>query len=228
VLPSDDANRSRWPMHPAWAKLRLEFATVAQMAPLTDDQRQLVRGGVISRQEHDFAPIRGRYVNSLEVENASPTSAARLALRCWVEQFAEREMRRITAKCERYAADNKPIPRWVWHGMDEGFQRVEQIEQRVRMLLGIFAAHGALQLEVKPVYSVGDLLGQHLDRLEQEADKKGGVQQLLADHFAKVYKVSLPLAAKGRHESISTGFLACEVTSSSHATQEKTPLASLQ
>jgi hypothetical protein len=34
-----------------------------------------------------------------------------------------------------------------------------------------------------------------LDGLEQEAEDKGGVQQVLADHFAKVYKVALPLAA---------------------------------
>jgi hypothetical protein len=29
--------------------------------------------------------------------------------------------------------------------------------------------------------------------LEKEAEEKGGVQQLLANHFAKVYKVTLPL-----------------------------------
>lgn len=37
------------------------------------------------------------------------------------------------------------------------------------------------------------LLTQHLDELEQEAERKGGVQQVLAEHFGKVYKVSLPL-----------------------------------
>ena len=63
------------------------------------------------------------------------------------------------------------------------------------MLLGTFASHGALPMEFKPAYSVGDLLLQHLDELEQEAEEKGGMQQLLADHFAKVYKVSMPLAA---------------------------------
>jgi hypothetical protein len=52
-----------------------------------------------------------------------------------------------------------------------------------------------LPLEFKPAYSIGDLLLQHLDGLEQEAEEKGGVQQLLADHFAKVYKVSIPVAA---------------------------------
>ena len=63
------------------------------------------------------------------------------------------------------------------------------------MLLGVFSAKGVLPLELKPAYSVGDLLLQHLEELEQEAEEKGGVQQVLAAHFAKVYKVSLPLAA---------------------------------
>jgi hypothetical protein len=31
--------------------------------------------------------------------------------------------------------------------------------------------------------------------IEQEAEEKGGVQQVLADHFAKVYKVTRPLRA---------------------------------
>jgi hypothetical protein len=70
-------------------------------------------------------------------------------------------------------------------------RRVEQIEHRVQMLLGIFAAYGVLPLEFKPAYSVGDLLAQHLDALEHEADKKGGIQQVLADHFAKVYKIMM-------------------------------------
>jgi hypothetical protein len=78
--------------------------------------------------------------------------------------------------------------------MDERFRRVEQVEQRVQMLLGVFASHGVLPLEFKPAYSVGDLLLQHLDALEQEAEEKGGIQQLLANHFAKVYKVTMPLS----------------------------------
>jgi hypothetical protein len=69
------------------------------------------------------------------------------------------------------------------------------VDQRVQMLLGVFASHGVLPLEFKPAYSVGDLLLQRLEALEQEADEKGGVQQVLADHFAKVYKVGMALAA---------------------------------
>lgn len=40
-----------------------------------------------------------------------------------------------------------------------------------------------------------DLLTQHVDELEQEAERKGGVLQTLADHFGKVYKATMPLAA---------------------------------
>ncbi len=132
-------------------------------------------------------------IRSLEVEDASPTSTALMTLQRWMERIAEKEVERITAKCQRYHERGKLVPRWVRAGMDERFRRVEQVEHRVQMHLGVFASHNVLPLEFKPAYSVSDLLLQHLDALEQEADDKGGVQQVLADHFAKVYKVSLPL-----------------------------------
>jgi hypothetical protein len=51
-----------------------------------------------------------------------------------------------------------------------------------------------LSLSSYPAYSVGDLLLQDLGAVE-EAEEKGDVQQLLADQFAKVYKVSMGLVA---------------------------------
>ena len=63
------------------------------------------------------------------------------------------------------------------------------------MMLGIFSAKGVLPLHFKPAQSVGDLLTQHLDELEQGTESKGGVMQLLIYHFAKVYKIDPPLAA---------------------------------
>jgi hypothetical protein len=62
-----------------------------------------------------------------------------------------------------------------------------------QMLLGVFSAKEALPLEFKPAHSVGDLLTQRLDELEHEAERKGGVQQTLADHFAHVYHTSMSL-----------------------------------
>lgn len=99
----------------------------------------------------------------------------------------------MTAKCACYEVQGKPIPPWVRSGMDEWFRRVQEVEQRIQMLLGIFAAHGVLPLAFKPAHTVADLLVQHLDALEQEASEKGGIQQLLAEHFAKVYKVAMPV-----------------------------------
>jgi len=55
-------------------------------------------------------------------------------------------------------------------GMGERFFRVERLEHRVQMLLGIFSAKGALPLEFKPAHSVGDLVTQRLDELEREAE----------------------------------------------------------
>ena len=63
------------------------------------------------------------------------------------------------------------------------------------MLLGIFSAKGLLPLKFKPAYAVGDLLTQHLDELEQEAECKGGVLQALADQFARMYKLPRLAAA---------------------------------
>jgi hypothetical protein len=77
--------------------------------------------------------------------------------------------------------------------MGERFSRADQLEHRIQMLLWIFSAMGVLPLAFKPAHSVGDLLTQHLDELEQEAERKGGVLQTLFDHFAKVYKVAMPL-----------------------------------
>jgi hypothetical protein len=195
VEGSEDANRSRWPMHPTWQQLSEAFGGLAGVPPLDDEKRILVRGTRYRGKMRLLRRMEAGVIRSLEVEDASPTSTALMTLRRWMERIAEKEVERITTRCRRYQELGKPIPVWVRAGMDERFRRVEQIEQRVQMLLGIFASHGVLALEFKPAYSVGDLLLQHLEALEQEAEEQGGVQQLLADHFAKVFKVAMPLAA---------------------------------
>ncbi len=85
--------------------------------------------------------------------------------------------------------------RWVERDMEERFSCVERLEHLAQMLLGAFSAKGVLLLDFKPAHSVGDLLTQHVDELEQEAERKGGVLQTLADHFGKVYKATMSLAA---------------------------------
>jgi len=195
VEDNGSANRSRWPTHPTWVALREQFAIVAQAQPLDDDQRRLVRGSRYSGKNRILRRLALGVVKSLEVEDASLTSAALMTLQRWIEKVVDKEMQRITVKCRRYQERHDCVPRWVERGMGERFSRAERLEHRVQMLLGIFSAKGVLPLEFKPAYSVGDLLTQHLEELEQEAERKGGVQQALADHFAKVFKVVTPLAA---------------------------------
>ena len=191
VEESDDANRSRWPMRPTWQQLREAFGALAVVPPLDDEKRTLVRGARYRGKMRRLRRMEAGVIHSLEVEDASPTSTALMTLQRWMERIAEKEVERITAKCRRYQEQGKLVPAWVRAGMDERFRRLEQIEQRIQMLLSVFASHGVLPLEFKPAYSVGDLLLQHLEALEQEAEEKGGVQHLLADHFARVYKVAL-------------------------------------
>jgi hypothetical protein len=110
----------------------------------------------------------------------------------WMARMAEQEVRRITAKRQRHQEQGKPIRAWARAGTDEPFRRVERVEQRVQLLLGIFASHDVLPLEFKPAYSVGDLL---LQRLDARTSGGGEGWQALTDYFAKVYTVRMPLAA---------------------------------
>jgi hypothetical protein len=172
VEESEDANRSRWPMHSTWQQLREAFGSLAGVPPLDDEKRRLVRGARYRGRMRLLRRMEAGVIRSLEVEDASPTSTALMTLKRWMERIAEKEVERITAKCQRYQEQGKSVPAWVQAGMDERFRRVEQVEQRVQMLLGIFALHGVLPLEFKPAYAMDDPLVQHLATLEQEAEEK--------------------------------------------------------
>jgi hypothetical protein len=194
VEDNGSANRSRWPTHPTWLAVREQFGAIAQAQPLDEDQRLLVRGARYSGKNRLLRRMALGVVKSLEVEDASPASASLMTLQRWMEKVVEKDVARITTKCQRYQERQGYVPRWVERGMGERFSRIEQLEHRVQMLLGIFSAKGVLPLEFKPAHSVGDLLTQHLDELEHEAERKGGVLQTLSDHFGRVYKVT-PLCA---------------------------------
>jgi hypothetical protein len=190
-LVEDDgsANRSRLPMHPTWVQLRNHFARLARPDPLDEDARQLVRGARYSGKSRILRRLALGVVKSLEVEDASPTSAALLTVQRWVARVAEAESQQAAMRCRYHEQRFGHVPRWVLREMGARWGRVEQLEHRVQMLLGIFAANGVLPLEFKPAHSVGDLIVQHLDELEHEAEGKGGVVRLLDEHFAKVYRV---------------------------------------
>ncbi|HEV8189873.1 MAG TPA: hypothetical protein VGP82_00060 [Ktedonobacterales bacterium] len=196
VEPSEAANRSRWPVHPTWAHLRDTFAEEASCQPLDEDQRELVRGMRFEGKGRLLRRMLRRMllgvIASLELEDASPTSAALAAISKWVDEAARCEAERAEARRTRYLARYGHVPAWVERGMGQREARARQVRHRVQMLLGIFSARGVLPLELKPAHSVGDLLVQHLDDLEREAKDKGGLDQVLADHFSRIYKVAAP------------------------------------
>src|SRR5262249_14697100 len=135
VVDSGAANRSRWPMQSAWTALRQDFGLLAGVPPLEDDTRRLVRGARYRGRVRLLRRMEAGVIRSLEVEDASPTSAALHTLARWMERIAEKEVARLTARCARYEQAGKPIPRWVRAGMDERFWRVQRVEARLQMLL---------------------------------------------------------------------------------------------
>jgi hypothetical protein len=109
-------NRSRLPLHPTWAALRQAFGAVPRTSlgwPLESDARQLVRGARYSGKSRILRRLALGVVASLEVKDASLTSAALLALQHWVERVAEAEVGRLTRRCAHYQDTLGYVPRWV-------------------------------------------------------------------------------------------------------------------
>ena len=192
VVPDEQANRSRWPMDPAWMLLHEQYGPLANAEPLEEKSQVIVRGARFTGKSRLLRRMLLGVVDSLEVEDASPASASLAALQRWIEGIATKEEARANARRERYLKRYGTVPPWVEQGMGARLARVEQVRHRVQMLLGIFSARGVLPLHLKPAYNVADLLLQHLDDLEMEAEEKGGLTKVLTDHFVKVYKVAAP------------------------------------
>ena len=179
-------------MQPTWAVLRQGFGRLIDIAPLTAESYSVVRGARYSGKSRILRRTLLGVTSSLEVEDAAPAAAALAERERWSHRVAARETDRTVARRARYAEKYGLVPPWVERGMGAHLERAEQIHHRVQMLLGIFSARGVLPLHLKPADSVGDLLTQHLDDLEEEADAKGGLTQVLLDPFAKTYKVAAP------------------------------------
>jgi hypothetical protein len=192
VVDNGSANRSRWPLDPTWAALRYAFAERLrdQSVPLDEGGHALVRGSRYSGRSRVLRRLVLGIVMSLEVEDASPVSASLAALDRYAGRLLEREALRAAARRQHYLSTQGGVPRWVERGMGAHLERAQQVRHRIQMLLGAASAQAVLPLEFKPAYSIGDLLTQHLDTLEQEAEDKGGLRDLLANHFAKVYRVA--------------------------------------
>jgi hypothetical protein len=153
-------------------------------------------------------------LNSLEVEDTSVASASLTAIQFQMAKWEDAMRRRAEKESARLAArrasllakldeaegldqvaeeDLRKKPAEIEEGRGVALERPERVRHRLQTLLGVFDAYGVTARQVKPVVSVGDLVAQHLHALEMEAEAKGGIAQLLHDHFQKLYKVSVPL-----------------------------------
>jgi hypothetical protein len=77
-------------------------------------------------------------------------------------------------------------------GRGVAMERSEVVRQRLQELLGIWAQQGVVPLEVRRVENVEALIKRHLSELEALAKEKGGVAELLHQHYQKMFKVSAP------------------------------------
>ncbi len=155
-------------------------------------------------------------LNSLEVEDTSVASDALTAIQLHAANWEEAMRRRAEKEGERLAArrvrllvqlesgggldeiaedDLRARLAVIEEGRGVAQERAERVRHRLQTLLGVFDAYAVTAQQIKPVVSVADLLQQHLEVLESEAEEKGGVAQLLHDHFQKLYKISAPLSA---------------------------------
>jgi hypothetical protein len=189
TTPARGTVRSRWPTDPTWETLRRDFGRLAGVPPLNAKGQELVRAHHYEGRQRLLRRMALGVVKALEVQDASVASAS---LRALAELVARKEAERLEVRRAIARARDGTVPPWVETGMGASIEQPERVRHLIQMLLGISAAHGVLALGDKPVYTVGDLLTQHLDLLEALAEDKGGIDEVLRGHFAKVYKRALP------------------------------------
>ena len=188
TTPGSGTIPSRWTTDPTWEALRRDFGQLASAPPLDDNARELVRAHRYEGRQRLLRRMALGVIKALEIQDASVASAS---LRQLAELVATKEARRLQVRKDAVLNREGIVPPWVEAGMGAGMEHPEKVRHLIQMLLGIFAAHGVLALGDKPAYTIGDLLTQHLDLLEAIAEDKGGIDQVLRGHFAKVYKRAL-------------------------------------
>jgi hypothetical protein len=102
VIPDEQANRSRWPMDPAWTLLHEHYGPVANAEPLDEESQVIVRGARYTGKSRLLRRMLLGVMDSLEVEDASPASASLATLQRWIERIAAKEEVRANARRERY------------------------------------------------------------------------------------------------------------------------------
>jgi len=187
VAPTDDANRARWPVHPTWQALQAGFAPAMQGGPLPPEKVQLVR----KHRHTGYERRRHRMqVGVLTTFDTLDTDCAALGV-AWLAHLrhvAEVAARWQNRRFDRLPADDQLIDEML-HGMAVRYDRAEKFKQALDMILGIFTSAGVLQLGMRQVESVEELVQEVLPDLEYLAYLKGGIQQLIVDKRHKRFKI---------------------------------------
>lgn len=183
---------ARWPVDPTWETLRANFGRLAEAAPLDDAGRALVRAKRYEGRRRLLRRLMLGFLKALEERDASVASASLAQFQKLAERLAQHEAQRLEVRQQAALEATGERSAVVATGMGALADRPERARHLIQTLLGVCSAYGVLPLELRPVASVADLLVLHLDALQAEADEKGGIEQVLADHFAKVYKLPAP------------------------------------
>ncbi len=184
VVPSEDTNRARWATHPTWLALKEGFAAAMTAPALSQEQSLLVRA-----QRHTGY---SRLINRMAVGIAS---AAELLLDtdpcsvlpafvANVEQLAAQIVAKQEEKRRQLKGESPYDARRRRH-----FQDVQHL---AAMALGVLTQAGVLKAELPRVACIGDVLAVLEPDLEQIANAKGGIGQVLYDKWCKTYKVVPP------------------------------------
>ncbi len=182
VEPNGDTNRARWGVHPVWKQIQVGF-TQASSPPLSEEQCQLVR-----EQRHTG---RRRLINRL----ASGIAVSAYLMLESDPTLAVREFTEQTERLARQMAEYQELKQHLGKKRlttERQAQYLRNVEQLAHIAGGTFAIAGVLKQQLPAVGEMPDLILHIADDLEQIAQYKGGVSQMLYDKWCKEYKVLPP------------------------------------
>jgi hypothetical protein len=183
VIPDGDTNRARWPIHPTWQALQKGFAPAFALPPLTEHKTKLVRQHKHTGYSRALKRMALGVMASAELLlDSDPASV----LPCFLEGVMHQ------AQAAKKVQEKKLLKKLLTAGEKRQLRYYEHVDHLAKMALGVFTSIGVTKGALPPMTSIGDLLEYLCDDLEEIANKKGGIGQMLYDKWCKVYKM-LPI-----------------------------------
>ena len=196
TLPTATKNRARWPIHPAWGVLQHGFHPIEGAEQLDEGKLKLVRSRQFSGYSRGMKRMALGIVSTAELMLDTDPELLYPGFLAYMQRIAvlaaEKQRERL-ARLE--AMGIAPTPSHL-----RTLRYNEYVQHLTQMGLGVFASAGVIGEELPPFEQVGDVLEYLCDDLEEVAQKKGGMPQLMHDKRSKIYKVAVPKDAfKRKH-----------------------------